>query len=124
MLGRRAEAPQSPLRRYVLACRLVHPLDTEGVALLTVAELSDEESEEVFEAFDDAKGGPLPLPLVREEWKVEMQFVKDRDIYEYRPTSECLAKTGRPPIGTKWVDMNKGDDDEPFVRSRLVAMEC
>ena len=69
---------------------------TEEFALLAVAKMSDEESEEGFEAFDDAKGGMLPLHLVREARKVEMQFVKDRDIYEYKPISECLAKTGRP----------------------------
>ena len=66
----------------------------------------------------------LLLPLVREARKVEMQFVKDREFYEYKPTSECFAKTGRLPIGSKSVDTNKGDDNTPFVYSRLVAMEC
>ena len=84
----------------------------------------DEESNEEFVAFDDAKGGSLPVPLVREARKVEMQFVKDRDLYEYRPVSECLSKTGAPPVSTKWVDTNKGDDNNPAIRSRLVAMEC
>ena len=31
--------------------------------------------------------------------------------------------TGKPPIGTKWVDTNKGDDHAPKYRSRLVATE-
>ena len=84
----------------------------------------DEESDEGFVAFDDAKGGSLPVPLVREARKVEMQFVKDRDLYEYKPVSECFAKTGHPPVNTKWVDINKGDDKVPAIRFRLVAMEC
>ena len=74
-------------------------------------------------AFDDAKGGSLPVPLVREARKVEMQFVKDRDLYEYKPVSECFAKTGHPPVNTKLVDINKGDDNVRAIRFRLVAME-
>ena len=54
--------------------------DTEELVGLAVEELSDGESEEEFVAFDDAKGGILLLPLVREAQKVEMQFVKDCDI--------------------------------------------
>ena len=30
---------------------------------------------------------------------------------------------GKLPITVKWVDVNKGDDDEPNYRSRLVARE-
>ena len=74
-------------------------------------------------AYDDAKGGTLFVPLVRDARKVEMQFVKDRDLYEYKPISECRAKTGQPTIDTKWVDTNKSDDTTPAYRSRLVAME-
>ena len=83
-----------------------------------------EEDSEDFVAFDDAKGGNLQIHLVREARKVEMKFVKDRDLYDYRPVSECLSKTGAAPVNTKWVDTNKGDDIHPNVRSRLVAMEC
>ena len=36
---------------------------------------------------------------------------------------ECLQQTGKPPIGTRWVDTNKGDDLHPQPRSRLVARE-
>ena len=33
------------------------------------------------------------------------------------------ARTGRPPISVRWVDVNKGDDVNPNYRSRLVARE-
>ena len=36
---------------------------------------------------------------------------------------EAWAKTGRPPISTRWVEVNKGDDDSPNYRRRLVAWE-
>ena len=35
----------------------------------------------------------------------------------------CIEETGKPPIGTRWVDTNKGDDRCPKVRSRIVAQE-
>merc|ERR1712240_1000759 len=35
----------------------------------------------------------------------------------------CWNATGAPPIGTRWVDVNKGDDGNPEYRSRLVARE-
>ena len=31
--------------------------------------------------------------------------------------------TGRPPITVRWVDVNKGDDESPDIRSRLVARQ-
>ena len=30
---------------------------------------------------------------------------------------------GRPPISVRWVETNKGDDQTPNIRSRLVARE-
>ena len=39
------------------------------------------------------------------------------------PIKECWARTGRRPIGSKLVDVNKGDRANPDVRSRLVAQE-
>ena len=63
------------------------------------------------------------MDLVKKARALEMEFVKERQIYEYRPVAECIKKTGKPPVGTKWLDTNKGDDEQPLVRSRLVAME-
>ena len=39
------------------------------------------------------------------------------------PLEECWANTGKEPIGTRWVDINKGDESNPDYRSRLVAQE-
>ena len=35
----------------------------------------------------------------------------------------CWDKTGKAPIGVRWVDINKGDKIHPEYRSRLVAKE-
>ena len=36
---------------------------------------------------------------------------------------ECLAKTGKPPISTRWVDVDKGRNGIVDIRSRLVARD-
>ena len=39
------------------------------------------------------------------------------------PTKECYDVTGKGPISTKWVDINKCDDVNPYCRSCIVARE-
>ena len=34
-----------------------------------------------------------------------------------------MQKTGKAPITTKWVDVDKGRDGEVLIRSRLVARD-
>jgi hypothetical protein len=35
----------------------------------------------------------------------------------------ALRRTGKPPITVRWVEVNKGDDLDLKIRSRLVARE-
>ena len=37
--------------------------------------------------------------------------------------AEALRRTCRPPLKTRWVDVNKGDERTPDIRCRLVAEE-
>ena len=37
--------------------------------------------------------------------------------------SKAFRVTGRAPVSVRWVDTNKGDDDSPEIRSRLVARQ-
>jgi hypothetical protein len=39
------------------------------------------------------------------------------------PLEKCFKQTGKKPIQVKWIDVNKGDDDNPTYRSRLVAKD-
>ena len=39
------------------------------------------------------------------------------------PISEAFRVTGRAPVSVRWVDTNKGDDECPEIRSRLVARQ-
>ena len=36
---------------------------------------------------------------------------------------ECIERTGAPPVGTRWLDTNKGDSTNPCYRSRWVAQQ-
>ena len=77
----------------------------------------------VCEFYDDVSGGDLDKELVREARKIDMEFFHKMTVYEYRSVNECWKVIGKGPIGTRWVDTNKGDNDNPDVRSRLVAQE-
>ena len=51
-----------------------------------------------------------------------MGFFKTMGVYERVPRSE-QRETGGKTIGTTWIDTNKGDFDNPKIRSRLVGKE-
>jgi hypothetical protein len=44
-------------------------------------------------------------------------------LFDVVPVEECWRETGRGPVSTKWVDVNKGSEDRPDVRCRLVARD-
>ena len=49
--------------------------------------------------------------------------MQKRGIWREVEVQECWDRTGKPPIGVRWVDTNKGSEVEPEVRSRLVARD-
>ena len=63
------------------------------------------------------------VALVAAARKEEMLTFQQHGVYVKRPISECIEQTGKRPIGIRWVDVNKGDEQEPEYRSRLVAKE-
>ena len=68
-------------------------------------------------------GMTSPTPkLVKAARQVEMGYVRKFGVYDYTTRAEqelCLGKI----IGVRWVDVNKGDSEEPEYRSRLVGRE-
>ena len=73
--------------------------------------------------YDNISGEWLNPDMVREARKEEMAEVRKHRVYEKVDTAECYERTGKAPIGTRWVDVNKGDSVHPEYRSRLVAQE-
>ena len=75
------------------------------------------------EYWDNISGEWLNPTLVKEARKEEMEEFNKHKVYTKVPLSECYERTGTHPIGTRWVDANKGDEVRPEYRSRLVAQE-
>ncbi len=75
------------------------------------------------ETFDENAGAVLPPLLVQQASAEEIKFMLEWGVWEHAPISECWKQTGRAPIGSKWVDVNKGDAVRPLVRSRFVVKE-
>ena len=76
-----------------------------------------------LKAVDDVSGEPLDPEEVRKARKEEIRYFKEMNVYKKVPLAECWAKTGKAPIGVRWVDVNKGDSKNKNYRSRLVAKE-
>ena len=74
--------------------------------------------------FIDANTGlPLDEGLCRAARKKEIDYFKSRRVWEMRSVNEARAKMGRSPIIVRCVEVNKGDDQTPNIRSSLVARE-
>ena len=68
-------------------------------------------------AVDDVSGALLDPKLVHAGRATEMKFFDGMKVYDRVPRSE-QAETGGKIIGTKWIDVNKGDLDHPNIRCR------
>ena len=71
-------------------------------------------------ACDDVSGAVLDPGMVHTARKTEMDYFKGMVVYDRVPRSEQWETKGKI-IGTKWIDVNKGDVENPDIRSRLVG---
>ena len=72
---------------------------------------------------DALTGQPLQPELVREARRKELEYFTAKGVWVKRSRDEAFKEQGKAPISVKWVDVNKGDDERPNYRSRLVARE-
>ena len=70
---------------------------------------------------DDMSGQTLKTDLVLKARKEEMDKHFSHNAYDKVPIEESHRATGKGPIGSRWIDINKGDVKDPIYRSRLVA---
>ena len=75
------------------------------------------------EFWDEISGKALPPKLVKTARREELEFMDLWQVWDEVQTSECWQRTGKPPLGGRWVDTNKGNDSEPDVRCRWVAKD-
>ena len=74
---------------------------------------ADERSTDAQEFRDRSTGLPLNLEMVKRARELEMQHMEELKVLEDSDRDACMAQTGRPPIPTDWVDINKGDSLRP-----------
>ncbi len=72
---------------------------------------------------DDIAGQILDDKMVGEAQRLELGYFDDKSVWTLRPRAECRERTGKPPITVRWVIVNKGDDQAPNYRARLVARQ-
>ena len=84
---------------------------------------ADGEAPEEWEAEDDLKEGPLDPREVKTAREKEIKYFWDMDVCEYLTEAEARARTGRNPVGLKWIDTNEGSAEAPRYRSLLVCTE-
>jgi hypothetical protein len=76
----------------------------------------------IASARDDVTGTELVPDLVVTARREEMYYFKRLGVYRGVPRSHQKQHGGKI-IGTRWVDVNKGDVEAPNCRSRLVGRE-
>ena len=74
-------------------------------------------------AIDDKTGDQLDPRLVEMAETEEMEYMRNLGVGEEVDEQECWEKTGKAPVTTKFVRVNKGTKEEPNVRARLVARD-
>ena len=73
--------------------------------------------------FDDLTKQELSAPLVKAARKKELEYFEPKGVWKKVSIQEAWKVSGRPPMTVRWVDVNKGDDQHPDMRSRLVARQ-
>ena len=53
----------------------------------------------------------------------ELKEIEKHKVWKIVSIQKCIDVTGKGPIGVRWLDVNKGDSNNPEYRSRLVAEE-
>ena len=72
---------------------------------------------------DDITGQPLSPELCKKARATDFDYFRRREVWTLRKVNEALTRTGKPPISVRWVEVSKGDDVNPKIRSRLVERE-
>ena len=98
-------------------------MNVDGTLAVVVHDEDKNASDRWDEFYDDISGLPLSSEGVRAARKEEMRIFGTFPVYTKVRINEAWSVTGKGPIGTRWLDINKGDEDSPELRSRLVGQE-
>ena len=81
-----------------------------------------DKEDEWMSAWDDITGEMLDSNKVMKARLEEISYVEDMKVW-VRMTRKEAQSRGLRIIGTRWIDVNKGDANSPVYRSRLVGKE-
>eukprot|EP00973_Karenia_brevis_P019223 2634933-Karenia_brevis.AAC.1 len=73
-------------------------------------------------ATDDLTGMRLEAGKVIEARAREMEYVRNKQVWTKITRAEAVRK-GWKIVKVRWIDINKGDDQNPLYRSRVVGKE-
>ena len=82
-----------------------------GVGIIAQEEDAMVDSE--VTCWDDVTGTQLRTDLVRTARAEELKHLHRHGVYTKVPIEKCWAETGKNPVGTRWLDINKGDEASP-----------
>ena len=71
-------------------------------------------------AWDDLTGMKLDAGKVVEARAKEVTYLREKRVYDKVPRQQALRRKWKI-IKTRWIDINKEDDENPGYRSRLVG---
>ena len=127
--GLMEQMQQSDMEVRVL-CRISqagrHWMAKNDVDMKTIAKLEAPEEEDyttcIQQAWDDVTGQELdPREVIRARL-TEIDHVEKKEVWVKIPRWRA-TQAGWKVIGTRWIDINKGDSAKPDLSSRLVAKE-
>ena len=72
---------------------------------------------------DDLTGQLLKDELVKQARATELLYFHSKGVWVNVPRAKARTDTGRPQISGRWVGVNKGGEQNPNYRSRLVARQ-
>ena len=83
----------------------------------------EEDDHEMLEqAWDDITGEELDAKEVRKARLKEIGYIHDKRVWRKMSRREAIRR-GIKVVDVRWIDVNKGDTQNPAFRSRLVAKE-
>ena len=97
--------------------------ETKKARIGAIVNQDEDGPEDAIEYMDGKTGEHLDRVLVEEARQEEISYMRRIGLYELCTIEECFRMTGKPPVSTKWVDINKGTAESPEVRCRLVARD-
>ena len=68
-------------------------------------------------AWDDVTNAQLLPELIKKAREVEMGYFTKLGVFEYATHAQQQQQTLGKIIGVRWVDVNKGDSEEPKYTS-------